>query len=67
VRIFVDPHYLKQRAEFDLRATCEDCVHFDNVAQACSLTFHVEPHLQKTHGALQDGDAMMYCKTFEME
>jgi hypothetical protein len=59
--------YLGQRATLDLRACCEDCVHFDDVTEACSLTFPNVDHRRATHAALAEGDPMLFCKTFEME
>jgi hypothetical protein len=67
VRIYVDARYLEQRRAFDLRACCEDCVHFDDDSQGCSLTFPNAEHRSATHAALAEGEPMLFCKTFEME
>lgn len=67
MRIFVDGRYLEQRARFDLRACCEDCIHFDRSQDACSYTYPTQPHRAATHAALQVGDHVLFCKTFEAE
>jgi hypothetical protein len=66
VKLFVNRAFLDERRTFSLRYTCEYCVHFDPDAQACSFTYPTQPHRQAQHDALQDGDVLMFCKTFEM-
>jgi hypothetical protein len=66
MRLFVDARYLEERARFDFRACCEDCVHQDEATGTCSLTYPNQDHLNATHQALKDGDVILFCKTFEM-
>ena len=67
MRTFVDARYLEERERFALRATCGHCQHFDRRRRACSLGFPSEPHQDETHARAQPGQAIMFCKFFEMD
>ncbi len=67
MKIYVDARFLEERAAFDLRACCEDCVHFHAEADVCSYTYPTLPHRAATHAALREGDGVLFCKTFEAE
>ena len=65
--MFVDARFVRERAVSNFKSTCEHCVHFDDDTKACSLTYPNEVHREAHQQALQDGDVLMFCKTFEME
>ena len=66
MRTYVDQRFLEERERFALRATCERCQHFVTATETCSLDFPAAPHLDRVHARAQVGDAIFFCKHFEL-
>jgi hypothetical protein len=55
---------LRQDIEgYELKYSCEDCIHFEEQAAGCSLGFAPEPHRART---IELGSTIVFCKTFEL-
>ncbi len=48
---------------YGLKYACEDCSHFDPQSSLCSLGFVANPHRAR---AIEPGDTIVFCKTFEL-
>ncbi len=46
-----------------LRFECDDCAHFDDVAERCAHGYPVAPHRP---GPLIAGKTVVFCKEFEL-
>jgi hypothetical protein len=63
VRTLVDARFLEEAAASGLRFCCDDCVHFDTRAFACSLGYPVDAHRP---GVLVPGSVVVFCKEFDL-
>jgi hypothetical protein len=61
VRTLVDDRLRDEASRFAFRFACEDCVHFDDGRERCSLAY--PPHPRR--GALDDSHVEL-CKSFEL-
>jgi hypothetical protein len=61
MRTRVDARLREEAARFGLRFACDDCAHFDETGERCSLTYPATPRRR----ALEDDDVEL-CKTFEL-
>ena len=50
-------------SEYNVRFCCEDCAHFEGQSSECSLGYSCEPHRKRQ---VEPGDAIVFCKTFEL-
>jgi hypothetical protein len=63
VRTRVDLRLREEAARFQLRFTCEDCVHFAAERRACANGYPTAPHLEVD---LSLEDSLEFCKEFEL-
>jgi len=63
VRTLVDSRLREEAARFQLRFTCEDCVHFAEERRACANGYPTHAHLQID---LQHAESLEFCKEFEL-
>ena len=57
----VDEELLGEIARFDLRFTCEDCVHFDAAEAVCAHGYPTEPHRRNSRAL-----SIVFCKEYEL-
>jgi len=67
LKLFVDARFREERDRLNFRSCCEDCIHFVDEDGRCSLTYPNEVHREAHQRALTDGDALFFCKTFQMD
>jgi hypothetical protein len=48
---------------YALKYSCENCIHFEQQRGGCSLGFVPGPHRAR---AIEPGDTIVFCKTFEL-
>jgi len=63
VRTLVDPRLREEAVRFELRFTCEECVHFAVERRACANGYPTQPHLEID---LQRVESLEFCKEFEL-
>lgn len=63
MRQAADRRFLFEAKAFELRFTCEHCVHFVESTRACGEGFPNGDHLAKP---LQVGSEIVFCKSFEL-
>jgi hypothetical protein len=63
VRTLIDLRLREEARRFELRFTCESCVHFAEARRACANEYPTHPHL---HVDLDQGEALEFCKEFEL-
>ena len=59
----VDSQLREDIESYALKYSCEDCAHFESASRSCSLGFVPTPHLAR---AIEPGDTIVFCKTFEL-
>jgi hypothetical protein len=59
----VDLQLLDEVRRFELRATCESCVHFAELTRGCAQGYPNHEHL---HRKLAEGEEVVFCKEFEL-
>ena len=57
----VDVRLLEEVTRFAFRFACDDCAHFDDRRERCSLGYPAEPRRDALGAASLD-----FCKTFEL-
>jgi hypothetical protein len=65
MRSTVDARFLEERERFRFRHACEDCMHFDEAAAACSHGFPTEDHRRAKTASARPGDPVVFCKEWE--
>jgi len=60
----LDPRFVAETALYALRATCADCVHFENETSSCSLSYPTDAH--RSFPAPTPGALFVFCKAFEL-
>jgi len=63
VRTLVDLRLREEAARFQLRFTCEDCVHFAAERRACANEYPTLAHLAID---LERAESLEFCKEFEL-
>lgn len=61
--IIADEVLIEEAARYELRFTCESCAHFESTRGNCSLEYPNDMHRSR---ALSAGDAVIFCKAFEL-
>jgi hypothetical protein len=56
----------EESRRYDLRYTCEDCGHFDPPSETCRHGWPSEAHRKAGAGSPAPGDAVVFCKEFEV-
>jgi hypothetical protein len=59
----VDLRLREEAARFQLRFTCEHCVHFAAERRACANGYPTQPHLEVD---LERAEHLEFCKEFEL-
>lgn len=62
MRTRVDARLLDEAARFTFRFACDDCAHFDERRQRCSLGYPAEPRVD----AFGPVEGLEFCKEFEL-
>jgi len=63
VRTPIDLRLREEVARFQLRFTCEDCVHFAAERRACANGYPNQSHLEVD---LERAETLEFCKEFEL-
>jgi hypothetical protein len=63
VRTLVDTRLREEAARFQLRFTCEDCVHFVVERRACANEYPTVAHLAID---VERAESLEFCKEFEL-
>ena len=63
MRTPVDLRLREEAARFQLRFTCEDCVHFAAERRACANGYPTQAHLEVD---LEHAEHLEFCKEFEL-
>jgi len=63
MRTRVGPQFREEATRYDLRFTCEWCVHYDGNGETCSNGYPTEAHRQRDLNAI---DWLSFCKLFEL-
>jgi hypothetical protein len=63
VRTPIDRKLREEAARFQLRFTCEDCVHFAAERRACANGYPTQAHLEVD---LERAESLEFCKEFEL-
>lgn len=63
MRHTADERFLTEARVYQLRFTCEHCVHFVEATRGCGEGFPNADHLEKP---LVVGSEMVFCKSFEL-
>ena len=63
MRTLVDLRFREEAARFQLRFTCEDCVHFAAERRACANGYPTDAHLKVD---LSSQESLEFCKEFEL-
>lgn len=63
MRTPVDPQLREEAQRFQLRFTCEHCVHFDSERRACANEYPTRAHLNVD---LEHSVSLEFCKEFEL-
>ena len=61
MKTLIDAQLREQASRFVFRFACDDCAHFDQDRESCSLTYPAAPRRQAL-----DGAEVELCKTFEL-
>ena len=61
MKLRIDARLREEAARYRLRFACDDCVHFDERGQRCSLRYPASPR----RDAL-DGETLETCKEYEL-
>jgi hypothetical protein len=64
VKTIVDDRLRDEAARFQFRFACDDCAHFDEVRERCSLSYPAAPR-RRTLARDSDSADVELCKTFE--
>ena len=63
MRTPVDLRLREEATRFQLRFTCEDCVHFAAERRACATGYPTNAHLEID---LERAESLEFCKEFEL-
>ncbi len=63
MRTLIDSRLREEARRFELRFTCESCVHFAEARRACANEYPTDAHL---HVDLDHGEALEFCKELEL-
>ena len=63
MRTLIDARLRGEAKQFELRYTCEDCVHFVSEHGACANGYPTQAHLGVQ---LESADSLEFCKEFEL-
>lgn len=63
MRTLVDAALREEAQRFQLRFTCEHCVHFAAERRACANEYPTQPHLEID---LERAVSLEFCKEFEL-
>lgn len=63
MRTLIDARLRREATQFELRFTCEDCVHFVSEANACANGYPTRAHLAVQ---LDAAESLEFCKEFEL-
>ena len=63
MRTPVDPQLREEAERFQLRFTCEHCVHFETERRACANEYPTDAHLNVD---LEKRTGLEFCKEFEL-
>jgi len=63
MRTRIDSILVEQVRAYQLRYSCEDCCHFDEEAQDCSLGYPNQPHRRRE---LLIAEEVVFCKEFDL-
>jgi hypothetical protein len=67
VRTVVDARLRDEAARFRFRFACDDCAHFDDARERCSLSYPAAPRRRALELAAEEGsDSVETCKAFEL-
>jgi hypothetical protein len=63
--ITMNEQYRKEKEQFSLKDTCEDCSHYCAERNLCAMLYPVKPHLTETFNEAEEGERIYFCKMFE--
>lgn len=63
----MNERYRREKEQFNLKESCEDCRHFFKNNSACAMLYPVESHRQESFTMAKDGERIYFCKMFEVE
>jgi len=63
VRTLIDSRLREEATRFQLRFTCEACVHFAAERRACANGYPTDAHLEVD---LERAESLEFCKEFEL-
>lgn len=63
MRTLVDSRLREEARRFELRFTCEACVHFAEARRACANEYPTQAHLGVD---LEQRESLEFCKAFEL-
>lgn len=67
MRTLVDARLREEAARFHFRFACDDCAHFDETGQRCSLSYPAAPRRRALELVSAGGSAgVELCKAFEL-
>jgi hypothetical protein len=69
VRTLVDARLRDEAARFAFRFACDDCAHFDDAREQCSLSYPAAPRRRALEVLCADGNSgagVELCKAFEL-
>ena len=59
-----DARFRRERGEYSLRFTCEDCALFDDVRERCAHGYPTDDHRAARY--VDPGTPVVFCKDFEL-